>query len=138
MHEEGFTGSTRKSMNRVLESKEPLTVFSSLNSMRYYNKEACSMKVLWIAPGRLYESFGFAKNSPLLPFFNLAYKKLKESGALIRSHNQWVNPIKLQCKKDNELKPILLEKIVLLFSFFASGICFAFVVLAAELFYQRN
>ena len=137
MDEEAFTGSTGKLIKRVPTLKEPSTIFSAIESIQYYNKEACSMRVLWKSPGRLYETFGFPKNSPFLPFFKLAYQKFRESGALVKTSNLWVNPIKLQCKKDSELKPIQKERVFLLFTLLTCGTILAFVVLAAEFFYHK-
>ena len=96
------------------------------------------MKVLWKPPGRLYESFGFPKNSPLLPFFNLAYKQLRETGSWIRIHKKWISRVKLECQKDRIFaEPIIIEKLASLFAMFAMGLLLASGILAVEKLYQK-
>ena len=71
------------------------------------------------------------KGSPLLPFFNHALNKLRQSGTLHRIKEKWMNKdIPLKCES-NPLEPISFYKIIsvvvlLLFGFATATIIFVF------------
>ena len=74
------------------------------------------------------------KGSPLLPFFNHALNKLRQSGTLHRIKEKWMNKdIPLKCQS-NPLKPISFYQIIsvvvlLLFGFATAVIIFVFELL---------
>ena len=72
----------------------------------------------------------FPKGSPLLPFFNNAYNKLHQTGALSRIKGKWTDN-KLKCNS-NPLKPITFYKIGSLVALLIFGFGFALVIVVLE------
>ena len=71
------------------------------------------------------------KGSPLLPFFNHAYNKLRQNGALPRIKAKWEDN-SLKCEV-NSLEPITIEKMGSLLVMLLSGIGLAFLILVLEI-----
>ena len=76
------------------------------------------------------------KGSPLLPFFNYAYNKLRQNGALTRMKAKWEDkPLKCEA---NSLEPISIEKIGSLLLMMLSGIVLASFIFILENFYKTQ
>ena len=72
------------------------------------------------------------KGSPLLPFFNYAYNKLRQNGALTRLKAKWEDKDNsLKCEA-NSLEPISIEKMGSLLVMLLCGIVLAFIILILE------
>ena len=93
----------------------------------------CQLKILWKSPGRHFESFGFPKKSPLLPFFNYAYKKMRETGAWSNINKKWTIKEQSFCQKD--LEPISWQKIGSLLALLVFCISVSLLVLLCEISY---
>ena len=96
------------------------------------------VKVLWKSPTLIHNSMMFPKGSPLLPFFNHAYTKLRQSGALYRINKKWEDkstPIK--CESD-PLEPISFYKIVSVLALLIFGLTCAAITLGFELIYHKR
>ena len=76
------------------------------------------------------------KGSGSLPFFNHAYNKLRQSGALPRITAQWEDN-SLKCEA-NSLEPITIEKMGSLLVMLLSGIGLAFIILFLEIIYKTQ
>ena len=73
-----------------------------------------------------------------IPFFKLAYSKIRQSGALQRINRKWMKNAKsLNCDSNNSMEPITLNKIGLLIALVIMGVLFAVVALIIELYYIR-
>ena len=78
------------------------------------------------------------KGSGLLPFFNHAYNKLRQNGALPRIKAQWEDKDNsLKCEA-NSLEPISIEKIGSLLLMMLSGIVFASFFFILENVYKTK
>ena len=78
------------------------------------------------------------KGSPLLPFFNHAYNKLRQNGALARFKAKWEDKdIPLKCEA-NSLEPISIEKMGLLLFMMLSGIVLASFIFILEKFHKTQ
>ena len=88
MTDESFMESERSALKQLLETNTPLTAYFSTESM-LYNSKPCELKILWESSKKTHQSFAFKKDSPLLPFFKYAYKKLRQTGALQRISEKW-------------------------------------------------
>ena len=78
------------------------------------------------------------KGSPLLPFFNHAYNKLRQNGALARYESKWEDKdIPLKCE-GNSLEPISIEKMGLLLLMMLSGIVLASFIFILEKFHKTQ
>ena len=71
-------------IKKVQDSNELLTLFTY-----NYGHQPCSLKILWKSQIVTHESIVLPKGSPLLPFFNHAYHKIKQNGALQKIKNKW-------------------------------------------------
>ena len=72
------------------------------------------------------------KGSPLLPFFNHAYNKLRQNGALPRIKAKWEDN-SLKCEATS-LEPISIEKMGSLLVMLLSGMGLASIILVLENF----
>ena len=70
------------------------------------------------------------KGLPLLPFFNHAYNKLRQNGALPRIKAKWEDN-SLKCEA-NSLEPISIEKMGSLLVMLLSGMVLASIILVLE------
>ena len=78
------------------------------------------------------------KGSPLLPFFNHAYNKLRQNGAMARIKAKWEDKDNsLKCEA-NSLEPISIEKIGSLLLMMLSGIVFATFIFILENVYKTK
>ena len=78
------------------------------------------------------------KGSPLSPFFNHAYNKLRQTGALYRIKEKWMDkdfPVK--CKSD-PLEPISFDKIVSAVVLLLFGLCCAMIIFIFEIIWKTN
>ena len=75
------------------------------------------------------------KGSPLLPFFNYAYNKLRQNGAMARIKAKWDNSLKCEA---NSLEPISITKMgsLLLMMLIAMGL--AFITFILEILYKTK
>ena len=72
------------------------------------------------------------KGSPLLPFFNYAYNKLRQNGALTRMKAKWEDR-SLKCEA-NSVEPISIEKMGSLLLMMLSGMGLASIIFISEMF----
>ena len=79
----------------------------------------------------------FQKKSPILPFFNHAYNKLRQSGALWRINQNWADKSIGKCETD-PLEPISFNKIVSLVALLLLGICSSLVILLLEILVKKG
>ena len=81
---------------------------------------------------KVYILLALPKGSPLLPFFNHAYNKLRQNGALPRIKAQWEDKDNsLKCEA-NSLEPISIEKMGSLLVMLLSSIGLASIILILE------
>ena len=74
------------------------------------------------------------KGSPLLPFFNYAYNKLRQNGALTRMKAKWEDKDNsLKCEV-NSVEPISIEKMGSLLLMMLSGMGVASIIFISEMF----
>ena len=74
------------------------------------------------------------KASPLLPFFNYAYNKLRQNGALTRMKAKWEDKDNsLKCEA-NSVEPISIEKMGSLLLMMLSGMGVASIIFISEMF----
>ena len=92
-----------------------------------------AVKILWKSPALSHTSMAFQKQSPLLPFFNYAYTKLRQSGTLYRINRKWSDKSIVKCESD-PLEQISFYKIVSLITLLMLGILCSTVILAFERF----
>ena len=116
---------------KMLDSNELLTLFTYNNGY-----QPCSMKILWKAQVLSHESMVFPKGSPLLPFFNYAYNKIRQTGALHRIKKKWMF-IEHRCQS-NPLQPISFHKTVSLFKILLLGICWTLIILVIEVCFKKK
>ena len=76
------------------------------------------------------------KGSPLLPFFNYAYSKIRQNGALTRMKAKWEDR-SLKCEA-NSLEPISIAKMGSLLWMMLSGMGLAFITFIIEIFYRTK
>ena len=131
MTDDSFVGDLSKQMKDMIGSNKLLTAYFPVEGMIYASK-SCAIKVLWQSSQSSKQSFGFLKNSPLLPFFKYAYKKLRQTGTLKRISEKWRDITKSSKCGVNSLKPISLNKIASLFVLLLIGIIFALIILIIE------
>ena len=79
----------------------------------------------------------FQKGSPILPFFNHAYTKLRQSGALWRINQNWADKSIGKCETD-PLEPISFNKIVSLVALLLLGICSSFAINGFEILVKKR
>ena len=78
------------------------------------------------------------KGSPLLPFFNHAYNKLRQNGALAKIKAKWEDKdTSLKCEA-NSLEPISPEKIGVLLLMMLSGIVLSSFIFILEKFHKTQ
>ena len=113
---------------------------NELLSLFYYNNgyQPCNMKILWKSQVLAHESMVFPKGSPLLPFFNYAYNKIRQTGALHRIKEKWVDIDHKSSCQSNPLQPISFHKIVSLFILLLFGICWTFIIVGIEVYYKKK
>ena len=133
MSEESFT--TGETTTRsIIETNELQTAYFTIEGMAYYSKP-CELKYVWISPEKSLYSYAFPKASPLLPFFKLAYSKIRQSGALQRVNRKWMKNMKsLNCDSGISMEPITLNKIASLIALIILGLLFAIAALIIEVF----
>ena len=74
------------------------------------------------------------KGSPLLPFFNHAYNRIRQNGAMARIKAKWEDKDNsLKCEA-NSLEPISIEKMGSLLVMLLSGMGLASIILVLENF----
>ena len=78
------------------------------------------------------------KGSPLLPFFNNAYNKLRQTGTLQRIKEKWLNKDKLVKCKSNPLDRISFYKIVSVFALLCFGASCAAIILGLEIIHKMK
>ena len=78
----------------------------------------------------------FPKGSPLLPFFNNAYNKLRQTGTLQRIKEKWLNKDKLVKCKSNPLDRISFYKIVSKFALLCFGASCAVTIFGLEIIHK--
>ena len=72
------------------------------------------------------------KGSPLLPFFNHAYNRIRQNGAMARIKAKWEDKVNsLKCEA-NSLEPISIEKMGSLLVMLLSGMGLASIILVLE------
>ena len=102
------------------------------------DRPPCSLKVLWKSSQSLHDSFVFPKQSPLYPFFNYAYKKVRQTGGLHRAKEKWLGrQMSMKCDL-NPMAPISIEKIGSLVALILFGIITAIIILAIEIINQKR
>ena len=80
----------------------------------------------------------FLKGSPLLPFFNYAYNKLRQNGFMARVKAKWEDKsIPTKCEP-NSMEPISIEKMGSLLLMMLSGIVLASFIFILESFYKTK
>ena len=99
-------------------------------------KYTFTVKILWKSVGKVQESMLFPKGSPLLPFFNNAYNKLRQTGTLQRIKEKWLNKDKLVKCKSNPLDRISFYKIVSVFALLCFGASCAVTILGLEIIHK--
>ena len=77
------------------------------------------------------------KRSPLLPFFNHAYNKLRQSGTLYRINEKWKDMGNSKCESD-PLEPISIQKIASSLVLLLLGFIFAPAILAIEMMKSKS
>ena len=78
------------------------------------------------------------QGSPLLPFFNYAYNKLRQNGALTRLKAKWEDKDNsLKCEA-NSMEPISIAKMGSLLLMMLSGMGLAFITFILEIFYKTK
>ena len=75
------------------------------------------------------------KGSPLLPFFNHAYNKLRQNGAMARIKAKWDNSLKCEA---NSLEPISITKMGSLLLMNLIGMGLAFITFILEILYKTK
>ena len=75
------------------------------------------------------------KGSPLLPFFNHAYNKLRQNGAMARIKAKWDNSLKCEA---NSLEPISITKMGSLLLMMLIGMGLAFITFILEILYKTK
>ena len=100
--------------------------------MEHNSPNECSLKILWKSPSHHLTSFAFPKMSPLLPFFNHAYKKLWETGSWWRLKKKWTEHNKGQCNLKSHFHPISVQKIVSLLVMLLLAIAVSIFILVVE------
>ena len=99
--------------------------------MLYFSRQ-CELKILWKSSERKQLSFGFPKGSPLLPFFQYAYKKLRQTGTLKRTQEKWHKNEKSTKCGLKPLKSISIKKIGLVIVLFSLGFFTALITFLNE------
>ena len=80
----------------------------------------------------------YLTGSPLLPFFNHAYNRIRQNGALARIKAKWEDKDKsLKCEGDS-LEPISIEKMGSLLLMVLGGIILASCIFILENFYKTE
>ena len=72
------------------------------------------------------------KGSPLLPFFNYAYNKLRQNGALTRMKAKW--EVRSSKCEANSVEPISIEKMGSLLLMMFGGMGLASIIFISEMF----
>ena len=86
----------------------------------------------------MYILLALLKGSPLLPFFNHAYNRIRQNGALARIKAKWEDKDNsLKCEA-NSLEPISIEKMGSLLLMMLSGIVLALFIFILESFYKTK
>ena len=122
-----------KSVPKMLnsDSSQKFTVFNGIANVKYYSRNPCLIKLLWKSQGSFYESYGFPKNSPLFPFFNHAYKKIRESGAYQKKQSKWAVSDTKNCKSVT-ISSVPMKKVISLFGLLLCGVVFSSLILVFE------
>ena len=96
------------------------------------------VKILWKSSALSHNSFALPKGSPLLPFFNHALSKLRQSGTLLRIKEKWMpKNIPLKCES-NPLEPISFYKIISVVVLFLFGIGSATIIFVFEIVFKAK
>ena len=137
MTDESFTKGEKDAIDTMMEKKELLAAYFSIDAMTYFS-EPCQLKVAWKSSEKIQNSFAFPKNSPLVPFFKYAYGKIKQSGALYRINEKWKQTGQSSnCDSTDSMSPISFHKIVSLIGLLVFGIILSIITMAVEKIYRR-
>ena len=131
MSDESFISSGKKMQEKV-ETNEKIALWSYVSFMEHNSPNECALKILWKSPTRHLASFAFPKMSPLLPFFNHAYKKLWETGTWWRLKKNWKEPNERKCNLKSHFHPISVQKIVSLLVMLLLAIAVSILILCVE------
>ena len=131
MSDESFNSSA-KNMLKQVETNENIALWSYISLMEHNSPNECMLKILWKSPTHHLTSFAFPKMSPLLPFFNHAYKKLWETGSWWRLKKKWKEHNKGQCNLKSHFHPISVQKIVSLIVMLLLAIGISIFILCVE------
>ena len=104
--------------------------------MIYYSKP-CALKILWTSPEITHYSFAFPKDSPLLPFFKYAYKKLRQTGFLNQISQRWNNDRKTSKCESRNLESISFKKFGSLVVLLFFGCLTSFITFLIENFHRK-
>ena len=102
-----------------------------------FKRYTLSVKKLWKSPALAHTTMAFQKQSPLLPFFNYAYSKLRQSGTMYRINQKWSDKSIAKCESD-PLEPISFHKIVSLVALLLCGIFCSMLILIFEIIYEKE
>ena len=96
-----------------------------------------AVKILWKSQALSHNSMLVQKQSPLLPFFNHAYTKLRQSGTMYRINQKWSDKSIAKCESD-PLEPISFHKIVSLVALLLCGIFCSMLFLVFEIICKKR
>ena len=131
MTDDSFKDGINELMQNMIGSNKLSTAYALISSMLYVAKP-CEIKVLWQSSQPSQQSFGFPKNSPLLPFFKYAYKKLRQTGTLKRISEKWRDKTKSSKCGKNNMTPLTFKKLAALYVLLLIGTFLAAITLVAE------
>ena len=122
----------------MVNSDDDYTVFASNQDALRHISDPCTLRLMWTSNAKSYGSFAFQKSSPYLPFFNHAYRKMRENGEFSRINNLWSKKKLYNCEvKETESISIQIIGSILIFLLFS--IAFSLLILVIELiFYNRG
>ena len=137
MNEDSYVGAS-EGTKIVLESNDHLAIWGAISTIYFNSGHPCEVRVAWESPGVFFQSFAFPKNSSLWPFFERAYKKLRENGAWERLNAKWKHKIPTNCNVGNlesfSLKKVISPIVLLIVSIFV----LSSLTLLFELVYDRS
>ena len=131
MAEDGFQTNPLRTLHH---SNKPLTALTTTLDMEYYmtNNYPCGLKVAWKGRQPSFYTFGFPKESPLLPFFNYVFKISRERGLLFGLKKQWDIIAKKSKCATGGLAKVSFFKVFLLFPLLMIGIVTALMICLFE------
>ena len=78
------------------------------------------------------------KGSPLVPFFNYGYNKLRQTGTLYKIKKKWEKKGVPNTCGSNLTKPVSLNKLASAVVLLLLGCCIAFLISVIEVFHKRR